>query len=230
MMKYQWLLFDADGTLFDYNRAEAAALKKAFESFGFNFEPDYAPAYHRINAQIWCEFERGEVTQADLRAKRFALLSEALEIEFDPAAFSRSYLKYLGEGHYLLDDAQDVLEALYGKVGLLLITNGLKEVQRSRLARSVISHYFSDVIISEEVGAAKPDERIFEAAFQKMGHPKKEAVLMIGDSLTSDICGGNRFRIDTCWFNPAQSSCTVEVSIQYEITHLPELLPIVGVV
>jgi 2-haloacid dehalogenase len=227
-MKYQWLLFDADGTLFDYDRAEAAALQKVFESFGFEYNLAYAQAYHRINAQIWREFERGEISQVDLRTKRFALLFEALEIEFDSDNFSRSYLKYLGEGYYLLDGAQDILEALYGKTGLMLITNGLKDVQRSRLARSTISHFFADVIISEEVGIAKPENGIFEVAYQKMGCPDKKNILMIGDSLSSDMRGGNQFGIDTCWFNPGGDERDANVSIQYEITHLSEILTIIG--
>ena len=229
-MNYQWLLFDADGTLFDYDRAEAVALQKAFESFDFKFKAEYSLVYRHINAQIWQEFERGEVTQADLRTKRFSLLFDALKIEVNPKAFSQSYLKYLGEGDYLLDGAQETLEALYGKVDMMLITNGLKDVQRSRLARSTIGHYFVDVIISEEVGVAKPENGIFEAAFQKMGWPKKESVLMIGDSLSSDINGGNQFGIDTCWFNPNHSERTADVSIRHEITHLSELLEIVGLI
>jgi 2-haloacid dehalogenase len=228
-MKYQWLLFDADGTLFDYDKAEIRALQRAFESFGFDFKPKFAQIYRLINAQIWQEFERGEVTQIDLRTKRFALLSEAVEIEFDPLNFSQMYLRYLGEAHYLIAGAQEILEILSGEIGLMLITNGLKDVQRSRLSRSSIQQYFSDVVISEEVGAAKPDQRIFEVAFQKMGIPQKKDVLMIGDSLTSDIRGGNQYGIDVCWFNPEQKICDQEdVSYQYEITQLSELLPIIG--
>jgi HAD superfamily hydrolase (TIGR01509 family) len=116
-----------------------------------------------------------------------------------------------------------------GQVGLVLITNGLKEVQRSRLARSTISDCFSDVVISDEVGAAKPDVRIFQVAFERMGNPEKADVLIVGDSLTSDIKGGNEYGIDTCWFNPAQLVCDQDVEIQYEIRRLDELRTIVGV-
>jgi YjjG family noncanonical pyrimidine nucleotidase len=227
-MKYKWLLFDADGTLFDYDKAEIRALQHTFESFNFEFRPEFAKIYRLINAQIWQEFERGEVTQTDLRTKRFEHLAEAIKVEFDSLKFSQRYLGYLGEGHYLIAGAQEILEILSGKIGLMLITNGLKDVQRSRLARSTIQQYFSDVIISEEVGAAKPDKQIFEVAFQKMGHPPKKEVLLIGDSLTSDIRGGNQYGIDTCWFNPEGKICDLDVSIQYEITHLNELLPIIS--
>ncbi len=228
-MKYHWLLFDADGTLFDYDKAESMALKRAFEESGIEYKQGYTHSYRLINEQIWQEFERGEITQTTLRTKRFALLSKAIGVNFDPVRFSNQYLHYLGEGHYLIGGAQELLEKLSGKVSLMLITNGLKEVQRSRLARSTIQGYFSEVIISEEVGAAKPDEQIFEAAYQKMGQPLKKEILIVGDSLTSDIRGGNQFGIDTCWFNPGGKICDQNLSIQYEITRLSELLPILSI-
>ena len=106
-----------------------------------------------------------------------------MQIDLDPVAFSASYLGYLAEGTYLVDGAERVIKTLHGQVGLMLISNGLKEVQRPRLARSAISGYFADIVISGEVGAAKPDARIFDAALQRMGHPRKSDVLMVGDNV-----------------------------------------------
>lgn len=227
-MKYKWLLLDADNTLFDYDRAEAAALQKAFEQFGYEFQPEYASAYRRINHEIWLQFEQGKISQNRLRARRFELLFEAMRIESDPVKFSATYIQNLAEGAYLINGAEKVVKSLVGQVGLVLITNGLKEVQRSRLAKSAIGDCFSDVVISDEIGAAKPDRRIFQVAFECMGNPKKGDVLIIGDSLTSDIKGGNEYGIDTCWFNPAQMACDQDIEIQYEIRRLDELWAIVG--
>ncbi len=228
MLKYQWLLFDADGTLFDYDKAEANALQKTFLAFDFEFTKHYARAYREINAQIWLAFENGEITQGELRTERFERLSKVVGVDFDPNKFSQKYLQFLGDGHYLLDGAEEVLAELEGQVDLMLITNGLKDVQRARLSQSTIQDYFSDVIISEEVGAAKPDARIFEVAFDKMGNPDKAEVLIIGDSLTSDIRGGNQFGIDTCWYNPKGKICDQDVSIHFEINHLNEILGIIS--
>jgi HAD superfamily hydrolase (TIGR01509 family) len=117
---------------------------------------------------------------------------------------------------------------LYGHVGMILITNGLRTVQRSRLARSTIAPYLVDVVISEEVGAAKPDPRIFEVAFQKMGCPPRQEVLIVGDSLTSDIRDGHGYGVDTCWYNPRCLPHSPEIDVVYEIRALEELLRIVG--
>jgi len=226
-MRYKWLLFDLDGTLFDYDKAEAAALKKTFEQAGHRFQPGYAQVYRRINERIWQEFEQGKISQARLRSKRFELLFDVIDVHPDPVAFSTTYLKNLARGWYLVPDAKETVESLYGKVGLLIITNGLKEVQRPRLASSAIGHYFAGVVISEEAGAAKPDKRIFDIAFRKMNDPQKKEVLIVGDGLTSDIKGGNDYGIDTCWFNPTKRSSPLDVEFTYEIGRLRELLDIV---
>lgn len=226
-MKYNWLLFDADGTLFDYDKAEATALDKTFEQIDHRFEAGYAEVYRRINKQMWLEFERGKISPELLRIRRFELFFETVKVESDPEIFSERYLQNLADGSDLIEGVEETVRSLYGKVGLLIITNGLKDVQRPRLAKSAIGDCFSDIVISEEVGAAKPDRRIFDIAFSRMNNPRKEDVLIIGDSLTSDIKGGHDYGIDTCWFNPGQSSCHLDVGIQYEINRVSELLSIV---
>jgi 2-haloacid dehalogenase len=229
-MKYKWLLLDADGTLFDYDKAEAAALEKTFGQIGHKFESRYARVYRRINEQMWLDFEQGKISQARLRIKRFERFLEAVNVVSDPQSFSKKYLKNLADGSYLLEGAEEIVKSLYGKIGLVIITNGLKEVQRSRLAKSTIGEYFAAVVISGEAGAAKPAQKIFDVAFDKMGDPRKEEVLIVGDSLTSDIKGGSDYGIDTCWFNPGQKPCDLDVEIRYEIEHLSELLNIVETV
>lgn len=228
MLKYTWLLLDADGTLFDYDAAEAAAIAKTFRDIGLGFRERYAEVYRHINGRIWREFEQGEITAREIRTERFARLFREIGLEADPGTFGERYLANLGERADLIDGAEAVVRALHRVVGLVLITNGLQDVQRSRLSRSAIARYLHDVVISEEVGASKPDRRIFDAAFERMGGPGKEDVLIVGDSLTSDIVGGSDYGIDTCWFNPQGKACDLDVSICYEIGVLRELLTIVG--
>ncbi len=226
-MKYKWLLFDADNTLFDFDQAETKALEKTFWHTGHAFDINFIDIYRRINKQIWQEFERGEIKQSELKVKRFAMFLEAIGLETDSDAFSQNYLHHLSRASDLIEGADTLLAALARQVEMLIITNGLKEVQRPRLAQSGLEHYFADIIISEEVGSAKPDRRIFDVAFEKMNHPAKEAVLIIGDSLTSDIQGGHDYGIDTCWFNPAEKCCDLDIEIRYEIRHLAGVLDII---
>lgn len=226
-MEYRWLLFDADGTLFDYDRAELQALRLTFEAAGHPFRPAYAEAYRRINAAIWREFELGQITQELLRTRRFALLFEEAGLALDLDDFSRAYLRNLALGTDLVDGAEETLRALHGRVGLALITNGLKDVQRPRLERSSIAGCFDAVVISEEVGAAKPDPAIFQVALARMGLPRRDEVLMVGDSLTSDVAGANRAGIDVCWFNPTGLPLPPGLEARYQIRELSELVALV---
>lgn len=224
MTKYQWLLFDADDTLFDYGKAEAGALRQTFEQVGVKFEPEYLSAYQQINRQIWTEFEQGRISAKALRTRRFELLFEAIGVSVDPERFSAVYLSNLATQSELTEGALQVMQALYGKYRLAIITNGLRDVQRPRLARSAIRDYIADIIISEEVGAAKPERAIFEAAFRRMGNPNKDEVLLIGDNLASDMAGGNAYGIDTCWFNPTGQPRAEDIPVTYEISRLTDLL------
>ena len=225
-MRYDWLLFDADGTLFDYDVAETVALQQTFQALGVPYQADYLPAYRSVNAQMWRAFERGEITQAQLKPRRFELLAEAIDVPPDPDQFSATYLLQLGKNAQLIDGAEAMLQALNGNVNMLLITNGLQAVQRSRFLLSTLPDYFADIIISEEVGVAKPAPDIFDIAFKKMGNPDKDRVLIIGDSLSSDMAGGINYGIDTCWFNPEGRANDGLVGITYDIRKLAEILQI----
>jgi 2-haloacid dehalogenase len=227
-VRYQWLLLDADGTLFDYERAETEALRLTFAAAGHPYRASYAEAYRRINAAIWRDFELGQITQERLRTNRFERLFAEAGLDLNPGSFGSAYLRHLALGVDLLDGAEETLRALYGRIGLALITNGLREVQRPRLERSTIGGYFDVVVISEEVGAAKPDPAIFAAALERMGHPPCERVLMVGDSVTSDITGANRAGIDACWFNPRGLPLPPGVHALYEIRKLGELVRLVA--
>lgn len=226
-MSYRWILFDADNTLFDFDRSAREALQQTVEAHGHRFESDQVTSYERINACYWQAFERGEIDQDRLRVERFEELLPAIGMPTAiPGQFAEDYERNLSRGCHLLDGAEQILETLKPHVQLALITNGLKDVQRPRLANSPIRPYFRVILISEEVGAAKPDPRIFEIAFQRMGSPTRAEVLIVGDSLSSDIQGGSDFGIDTCWFNPTRKTRDRDVTVTFEIESLEELAPI----
>jgi 2-haloacid dehalogenase len=227
MPNYPWLIFDADDTLFDYNKAEAAALSAACQDFGQVCPPNMLLTYQEINARIWRSFELGQIDLVSLRRQRFALLFEQLGLVIDPDDFSDRYLLHLGEQGHMIDGALEVVQSLSHSHQLVLMTNGISSVQRSRLSHSPLQPYFPILIISEEIGVSKPHPAIFEAAFEKMGHPSKQDVLMIGDSLTSDMTGALNYGIAACWFNPHHAAPDPALTLDYEIHTLGELLEIV---
>lgn len=224
MARYQWLFFDADDTLFDYERSEALALARTFQRHGISFEPASLETYRRIDQEQWRALEKGLVTLDVLKVRRFELLFKAIGVTQPASAFSSVYLDYLAECSELVDGAYETLDVLRQQYRMAILTNGLKTVQRSRLAHSTIREHIADIIISEEIGFAKPAREFFEAAFTRLGCSSKQSVLMIGDNWVSDIQGASRYGLDTCWFNPRRRPRPDETPINIEITSLKELL------
>lgn len=233
-MGYGWVLFDLDGTLLDYAAAEAAALEATLVAAGLEPSPAVAADYRRINARHWAALERGETTPELLRLARWQeLLAEHDLLDTDPAEIADTYIRNLAAGSQLLEDADEVMADLGRDHQLALITNGLADVQRPRVETSGLTAHASVLVISDEVGAAKPDAAIFDVAFEAMGAPRPGEVLMVGDSLTSDIAGGHAYGLDTVWFNPegdrgARPEDVLPPSVRptWEIARLTELPPI----
>jgi 2-haloacid dehalogenase len=223
-IQYTWLWFDADDTLFDYKRAEASALELTFQDAGLGFRNEYLPAYQRYNQELWRELELGTVSPVMLRVLRFERLFAEFGLEIPVGEFSTAYLKNLANSSILIPGAETVVRTLSERYRIAVLTNGLKDVQRPRLEKSAIWHCLSGLVISEEVGAAKPAPEYFAIASQQMGNPPKNSVLMIGDNLNSDIRGASRYGLDTCWYNPARLPRPADLSINYEIHDLLVLI------
>jgi 2-haloacid dehalogenase len=228
-MKYDIIIFDADETLFDFKKSEREAFKNTMLDFNIEYNESYhLKIYQDINTAIWKEFENGLITQKKLKIERFKRLSDSLKAGFDTDEFAKSYMKHLSNASFLYDDSIDLVENLHKNYRLVIITNGLKDVQDNRIRKSIIGKYFEDIVVSEEVQVSKPDSRIFEHALNNINYTDKSMVLMVGDSLTSDIQGGINFGIDTCWFNPNRVVNNTDLKPTYEISNLMELKNILG--
>ncbi len=227
--RYELVLLDADGTLFDYDRTEARALELSFAGAGIEYrKEDHLPRYREVNDRIWKEFENGLISASDLRTERFRRFFELVGIETDCAAFGRAYVANLAESGFLFPEAEPLLERLAPRFKLGMVTNGLKEVQRKRFAMTPVERYLSCIVVSDEVGVQKPGPGIFEHALEAAGHSDKSTVIMVGDSLSSDIRGGEAFGIDTCWFNPSGKPNDSAAKPTYEIRSLSELPAVLG--
>lgn len=221
---YSLLLFDADGTLFDYERGERSSLDRTLSAYAVEPSDAIRVTYKGINGKLWKAFERGEVTIPQIRTERFRALFEQLGVTADPSEAGELYLSFLGESGFLLDGTLKLLETLSKGYELALITNGITDTQYGRLDASGIRSYFDPIIISDEVGVQKPDPGIFELLFDKAGNPDKREALIIGDSLTSDMQGGINFGIDTCWYNPEKRERRPPLPVTHEISSFAELI------
>lgn len=229
-MRYPYLLFDADDTLFDFGKAEMHALIQAFKHYGISCDEHLIKSYQMINQQLWREHELGTITLDLLRTERFKRFVDqnALTLSCTLDQLSSTYVQRLGEGAFLMEGAAALCAQLLANGHqIAIITNGIKEVQYSRIKRSELCDTFKHIIVSEEAGYHKPDPRIFDYTLQKLSISDKSQVLMIGDSLNTDIKGGSDYGIDTCWYNPHGKANTSSIRPSYEISKLDELLKII---
>ena len=216
-MHYDVLLFDLDDTLFDFNETEKHALDNTFNTFGL---PDglaqYRDTYRAISSVIWDDLEQGRITLEELKVERFRRLFQEHGLDLDAQRFGELYIENLGHESHLIEGVEEML-ARVADYRLAILTNGFTLAQYARIAGSPLRHTFEAIIASESTGFKKPQPEIFEYAFNQLGITDRSKVLMIGDSLTSDIQGGINAGIDTCWFNPNGKENPTAVTPTYEI-------------
>ena len=219
----RYVLFDVDDTLLDFGKAEAAAIRKTFERIGIPVTDELIRRYSEINAQQWSRFEKGEITREKLLTERFDILFSELGINVPSEMAQASYEYLLGIGHYFVDGAEELLQALKDKYELYIVSNGNASVQDRRLKSAGIIPYFKDIFISERVGFNKPSAEFFEACFERIPGFEKDKAVIVGDRLSSDILGGINAGVKTCWFNPRGDAPDPDIPADYEIKHLGEL-------
>ena len=223
-MKYDIYLFDADATLYDYDKAEEYALSRAFERNGLGYSDGVRAKYRAINSELWRMFEKGEVEKGELLVRRFSQLFGEIGVVCDPAAFNAQYLVELGGGVFLIDGAYEICKTLYeSDKKIYIVTNGVSLTQKARVGSSTIEPFISGLFVSEEVGFQKPQREYFDHVFSNIPKVAKDKILIVGDSLTSDIQGGCNAGIDTCWFNGARKENPGAVVPTYEIGELREI-------
>lgn len=223
-MKYKIILFDADGTLYDFDKAALEALKSNFKKYNLEWTTNTFEIYEEVNKKIWNDFEKGLITTSEIKTERFKIFFDILGVSnINSLQFSKGYLEFLSQNNYLLNGAGNIVKWSSENFELAIVTNGLASVQNPRFKKSELRKYFKHIIISEEIGFAKPKKEIFDYTFELLNNPSKDSVIIIGDNLTSDIKGGMDYGIDTCWFNPTKTVNSSEIIPTYEISNLNEL-------
>ena len=216
---YKWILFDADDTLFHFDAF--SGLQQTFLKFDIHFTmQDYAE-YQAVNKILWVAYQNGTVTAQQLQHQRFNHWANKIGIASQE--LNSAFLQVMADICTPLDGAVNLLNTLQGRVKLGIITNGFIELQQKRLERTGLRNHFDLLVISEEVGFAKPHRGIFDHAFSFMGDTVGSQILMVGDNPDSDILGGLNAGLDTCWLNAAKKPAPKGIKPHYEVASLVEL-------
>lgn len=206
---------------------EHDAFKESIESFNIDFSKPLFNAYVAINHQYWSDLERGLYDKQTILVRRFEDLFKAYNISCSPHEMNKRYLGNMANHVKLFPDSLRVLDQIKPLCTLVCLTNGVKEAQYAKLEKTGLNAYFDHIIISDEVGAHKPNPEIFEAMASRLENPNKKDMIIIGDSLSSDILGGNLYGIKTVWFNPKHHKNTTDIKVDFEIESLVEIFNIV---
>lgn len=228
MTHYRYLLFDVDDTLLNFASAERLALQLMFEEQRIPLTEEIIGHYKVLNQQLWKAYEDGLMGQEEVVNTRFSTLLSSYGHEVDGAYLEQQYRRYLDEGHELIEGALALITKLAEQADLSIVTNGLSRTQDRRLRDSGLHPLFRQIFVSEAVGYQKPLQAFFDHVFANIPGFVREEALIIGDSLGSDIKGGQLAGIDTCWFNPQGKPNRTDITPTYEIQRLDELYAIVG--
>ena len=217
------VLFDLDDTLFDFHKAEKIALTKTLMHFGIDPTEETLALYSTINAAHWKRLELGEISREEVKVGRYRELFKTIGVECDPVKATAYYESMLAIGHYFMPGAPELLEELYGKYRLYIVSNGTAKVQEGRIGSSGIAKYMDGIFISQILGANKPDKQFFDICFAEIPDFSLSETVIIGDSLSSDIKGGINAGIITVWFNPKGIENDNDIKPDYTIKELSEV-------
>ncbi len=223
----RYILFDVDDTLLDFKKCSSAAIKSCCERYGVEYSDELFCAFLEFNDELWLEFEKGNLTRDELHAIRWKTLFERRGIDTDAHGFEQMYIALLAASHETVDGALELLKELEGRYELCIASNSTLEQQTGRLRSAGMLGYFSQMFVSQSIGAPKPTAEFFCACMSALGQPPKDSVLLVGDSLSADISGAAAFGIKSCWFNRAHKPLPDGLRPELVISALKELPPLI---
>ena len=217
------ILMDLDNTIIDFNECARHSIMGIFDELGFDYTENVFKTFITENVKIWKRLELGEIDKPFLRANRWNIILDKLGIDYDGTVIEEKFENGVAMGAYPVEYAYELLEYLYKKYDIYVVSNGFRFVQESRVKIGKYDKYFKELFLSEDIGIQKPDIRFFDYCYEKIGYPPKEELILIGDSLSADIKGGNSFGIDTIWFNKNQDPESDTIKATYTVNKLKEI-------
>lgn len=217
------VLLDLDDTILDFKACEKQALSAALTACGISFAESDLSDYSKINDGMWKMLEKGEITREELKNKRFEVFLSRYSVRISATAFADVYMDHLSKTGVLINGAKELLETLSKRYDVYAVTNGYEYTQNGRIKSADIGKYFKHVFISQNIGAVKPQKAFFDYCAAYIPGFSPETAVLIGDSPTSDISGGNAYGIFTIRFNPLHLPNPVDIQPKSEVAELFEI-------
>ncbi|MBR5804670.1 MAG: YjjG family noncanonical pyrimidine nucleotidase [Clostridia bacterium] len=200
------VFLDVDDTLLDFGKCAKTAMYQAADRLGIKLPEHTEIRFHEINDMLWGKLQQGQISMKELHRVRWEMIFADIGVEADGEAFDRAFSGCLFDTAEPVDGAYRLLEELNGRVRMFVTSNASYEEQRNRLGKAGMLKYFEKMFVSDRIGYPKPQKEFFDACFRELPELRPEEVLMIGDSISSDISGAFAYGIRTCWFNKKKKS------------------------
>jgi 2-haloacid dehalogenase len=226
--RFDKILLDVDGTLLDFNSSERQGMKIVLSHYGIEPKEKHLQLYHQINQEAWSNFEQGRVTKERLLTERFERFFGLLGKQVDGQEAENLYRAQLDKSAFLIDGALELCAWLKERYDLYIVTNGTSSTQYKRLVASGIDAYVKDIFVSEDAGSQKPQKEYFDYCFSRIPDADPARMLLVGDSLYSDIKGARTAGCASCWYNPGGLEAPEDLRPDHEIRVLAELKRILG--
>ncbi len=224
IMMIKVIFIDIDDTLLDFSKCAKQSIANCFADFGADFHDYMFPVFEEINSGLWLQLEKGEITKKELYGKRWEVLLNKFGIKnIDGDLFEEHFLEHLSESAEKINGAEEILKYLSDKYKIYAASNGPHEQQLRRLKKSKLFKYFTDIFTSELLGVQKPEKAFYDLCFEKIGNINKDEAVLIGDSLTADIYGGNEYGLTTVWFNKKNIGIKEDIHPSYTVNSLEEI-------
>lgn len=221
---YRFILFDLDDTIFDFQKAQWYCFCDVLKKYNEIYSEGRYSRYKEINHFYWKLVEEQIIKREIAQCQRFSSFFAELGKTVNGAEANHAFQESLNNQTWLMPNAVEVCKLLSMTYELFVITNGITNTQVQRVQKSGVAEYFNGIIVSEAVGIEKPSFLFFQKAFEMIGSDDTSKMLVIGDSLSSDIAGANTAGIDCCWYNQKNACIPSKYCIKYTINDLSELL------
>ena len=214
------ILWDIDGTILNFQSAAENSLKNTFRKFGYGeITDELLHMYEEINDAYWCKLEKGEITKEKLLVERFVEFFTKIGVETTRVKeFNQAYLNGLLDTVVFMPEAYETVKKLHPQYKQYIVTNGVKQLQRQKIAKAKIEEFFDGIFISDEIGHEKPQIEFFDYVFDRIETQNRDEIMIIGDSLTSDIAGGIHAGIHTCWYHPSNEENHSDIKPEFIVT------------
>ena len=206
MGKYKNIFIDLDDTIYDFAAASRESFEEAYTLLGyerfFNSFNHFLSLYEPHNLELWALYGEGKITKAQLNRDRYSYPLRMVGVDDQELAdtFCHEVLSRIPTKNKVIPGAIELLEYLYPKYNLYILSNGFKELQEHKMQTARLRKYFKKIVLSEDIGINKPNPELFIHALQVAGASTEESI-MIGDMFDTDIVGAAGVEIDQIFYN-----------------------------